>query len=191
MWWILLLGSALAAPPGFNVSKRDVEGCTLYLGPAEADGVVPMRAECRWPDVSVEQFDRAYADWTRHDEIFSSIASSDLVSTNGATKTLRQTYTASGISDREMLIDGTRTEIDGGLRFEWHKHPGDQGITSGNVEALRSDGFWEVTAHPEGGVTAIHQLSYDPGGRVPGFLVRWFQTSGLAAIVGDLKAAIR
>lgn len=192
MSWMLLLALAGAAPPDFRETRTDVaDGCTLYLGPAESDGVVPMRAECTWPDVTVDQFKTAYGDWTKHAEIYQSIGSSVLVSSTGNTATVRQTHEAGGIKTREMVIDGTTTERTDGVRYEWHKNPGDQGITSGNVEATRSDGYWDVTTRPEGGVFAVHQLSYEPGGSVPGFLVRWFQTGGLQAIAEDTRAAVK
>jgi hypothetical protein len=188
---LVALSAALAAPPGFHVTREDVVGCDLMLGPAGSDGIVPMRAECHWPDVTVDQFVRAYGDWARHDEIFSSVSESTIVSTSGNTTVTRQVFVASGIKDREELTEGTKSDIPGGVKFAWRKKPGDQGITSGNVEMARNEGFWEVTAHPEGGVLAVHQATIDPGGSVPGFLVRWFQTSGLTAVVTEMKAAIR
>ncbi len=191
MIWTLLAVSALAAPPDFRETRTDVaDGCTLFLGPADASGVVPMRAECTWPDVTVDQFKAAYGDWARHDDIYTSVGTSVVLSTSGNTAEVRQTFEASGIKTREMIIDGTTADLPNGIRYSWTKHPGDQGITSGNVEVERSDGFWEVTSRPAGGVLAVHQVSYAPGGRVPGFLIRWFQTGGLQEIAEDTRRAV-
>ena len=50
------LSAALAAPSGWKVTRENVEGCELALGPMTAQGIVPMRAECVWPDVTLDRF---------------------------------------------------------------------------------------------------------------------------------------
>ena len=34
----------------------------------------------------------------------------------------------------------------------------------------------------------VYELRYDPGGSVPGFVVRWFQGSGVRTLVGELRS---
>jgi hypothetical protein len=188
---LLWAGVALAAPPGFRETKQS-DGCTLYLGPAESDGVVPMAADCVWPDVTFEAFEAKLAPWQHHDRVFSTVVSSDLVRTEGATSIVKQRHHASGISDREIIIAGTRTSVSGGgVRFSWKKKAEAFTPASGNVEATRSEGYWQAVPLATGGIKVTYELRYDPGGSVPSFLVRWFQTSGLVGILGDLHKALK
>ena len=189
MLTLLLMATALGTPPGYDVTRENVEGCTLMLGPREADGVVPMRAECHWPEVSLERVDEVLAPWDAHDTYFSSVSVSEVRSQEGATTEVRQIHVARGIADREVFIRGARTDLEGGgFRYAWSLSP-DPG-ESDLINPDRNDGSWEVRPHPDGGVAVVYDLAYDPGGRVPGFLVRWFQTSGLAAIVTELHAVV-
>jgi len=185
---VLVLSAALAVPPDYQVTKEDVEGCTLMLGPREADGVVPMRAECHWPDITLEKFDGFFKEWGDHDLSFSTVEASDVIGSEGGKLQVRQVHVTKGISDRFIILDGERVEVEGGYRYQWTRSSHTETAPDGMVEAIRSDGYWEATAAEAGGVNVVHQLSYDPGGRVPGFLVRWFQTGGLAGIVTDLHA---
>ncbi len=190
MLTVLLLSSALGAPPGFQVTRDDVSGCTLMLGEREADGVVPMRAECHWPEVTVAHFHETFAPWDHHDRFFSSVSVSEILEEDGDRLRVRQIHVARGISDREVIIDATRAPLDeGGFRYAWTL-ASDQVEGGDLIVPARNDGHWEVRPHPEGGVAVVHQLAYDPAGRVPGFVVRWFQTSGLAEIVTDLHTVM-
>lgn len=186
----LLLSVALAAPPGFKVTKT-TDHCELSLGPALPNGVVPMRAECHWADLSPDTLHGLLAAWADHDLYFSSVETSDVVRTDGARVWVKQTHVAKGISNREAILVMEKTAVAGGARYGWTLDNGDAKPADGNVLAAWDDGFWEITAHPSGGTKAVHQLAYDPGGSVPSFLVRWFQTSGLTAVVEELEAAAR
>jgi hypothetical protein len=74
---VLAATAALAAAPsGWKVTEEDYNGCQLALGPAEADGVVPMRAECVWTDVSIDKFKSVLADYSQHDEIWGTVSES-------------------------------------------------------------------------------------------------------------------
>lgn len=186
---LLALATALAAPDGYKVTKEDVVGCTLMLGPKEADGVVPMRAECHWPDITLETFDRCFRAWDSHDEIFSTIETNEIVPSgqDGVVRVVQRQVTK-GISDRFAVLDMRVDPLDGG-GFDYHWSVAkDHGIEPlpNTVVTPRSDGTWKVRAASDGGVDVEYVLSYDPGGSVPGFLVRWFQTSGLAGIVTDV-----
>lgn len=178
--------SALAAPPGFKVTKEDVSGCTLMLGPAEADGVVPMRAECHWADVPYDKFVRVFSKWEDHDVFFGTISASDVLSVNAGVSQVHQVHVSKGIADREIVLDGTSAPDGDGTKFSWKKSAHQVGASGDRVEVARSEGYWIARPAADGGVDVEHQLSYDPGGSVPGFLVRWFQTSGLSSIVTDL-----
>ncbi len=86
----LMLSAAFAAPAGWKVTDAgaDSGACELSLGPAEADGVVPMRAECYWKDVSLDKFKAGMADWNKHDEAFTAVAAT-VSCTSCTTCTLR------------------------------------------------------------------------------------------------------
>ncbi|MCB9672669.1 MAG: hypothetical protein H6734_24540 [Alphaproteobacteria bacterium] len=186
---LLVVATALAAPAGYSPTKQ-VNGCQLYLGPRDADGVTPMAAECHWPEVTIASFDAKLADWNLHDEIFSSVAESRVLRVEGGRSLVKQTHVSSGISDREIIISGQRVALDdGGFRYEWRPSGQPIELQKGNVECPRSEGFWQVRPSPEGGVLVSYELHYDPGGSVPGFLVRWFQTSGLTEILTNARAA--
>lgn len=187
----LLIGAALAAPPDYRVTKTTDDGCELSLGPAEADGVVPMRAECTWDDVDLGTFERKLGDWAGHDEIFSVVVDSTIKRTDGDRTLAYQKHRSKGIGDREILLWMTHTTVDGFERYGWTK-AGDEPleVASGNVAAARSDGYWQAKAAPGGGIVVVHWLAYDPGGSVPGFLVRWFQTSGLETNLTEMHTAL-
>jgi len=184
----VLTVAALAAPADFRPTKT-TERCQLFLGPALSNGVVPMRAECRFPNVDFAKLDAAFSRWGDHDVPFSTVLSSEVVGAVGGEALVRQVHAVKGVADRECLLQMKRTLLpEGGARFSWTLAAGPQEVADGRVAVAFDDGMWEVTPHAEGGVSAIHQLAYDPGGRVPGFLVRWFQTAGLADIVEQMEA---
>ncbi len=187
---LLVLSSALAAPPGYTVSKSDTNGCTLYLGPADAQGVKSMRAECVWPDVKLDTFKAKMGDWAGHATMFSTVAESN-VKKAGDKALVYQRHSTSGIADREIMIWMQHETVDGMERYSWKRADGESlTVKSGNVECPRSTGYWEAKAEGSG-ITVVHELSYDPGGRVPGFIVRWFQTSGLEATVAEARTALK
>lgn len=186
----MALSAALAAPPGYTVSTS-AAGCDLSLGPADAQGVVPMRAECHWPELTPAQFKAVMGRFEGHDEIWSSVASATTVRTEGGRTLSRQVHLSKGISNREVMLWLESADVAGGWRFSWKKASESFALTDGHVLPSRDEGFCEGTAHPKGGLAVVYQLAYDPGGSVPGFLVRWFQTSGLEAIVTEMRAAVK
>ncbi|MBT3219269.1 MAG: hypothetical protein HN348_09275 [Proteobacteria bacterium] len=181
----ILVSVAIAAPPDYRQTK-EVNDCTLYLGPAD-NGTVPMHAECVWPELPFEKVDRLLSKWEDHDLYFSSVTACDLVRQDGNRTMVVQTHQSSGISDRQINLWMEKTPLDGGgFRWRWTKANDPVTLLKGNVEAERDDGHWEIA--PEGsGVKVTYHLLYAPGGSVPGFLVRWFQTSGLTAITEDFR----
>ncbi len=186
---ILFVASlASAAPAGYRVTKPSANGCELSLGPAEKDGVVPMRAECVWPEITIEKFNKAMANLDNHDLYWETVVDSTVKRVDGDRSLVFQKHRSKGINDREILLWMSHKVVDGYDRYSWTKATGEAlTVTKGNVETARSDGYWQAKAE-NGGIRVIHTLSYDPGGSVPGFLVRWFQTSGLEANTSDLRA---
>jgi hypothetical protein len=190
MTFLTLIGTAaLAAPAGYSINRSDFQGCELSLGPAEKDGVVPMRAECVWRDVSLDRFKTELAAFGEHEKYFEAVVDSEVRAVDADRSLVYQKHRSSGIADREVLLWMQHTVIDGFDRYSWTKAKEKSLVPqSGNVATARDDGYWQARAEPGGGVRVIHLLSYAPGGSVPGFIVRWFQTSGLEANVSDLHA---
>jgi hypothetical protein len=191
--WLLGLSVAFAAPPGYRVTKTvDAGACELSLGPAESDGVVPMRAECWWPDVTLDTFNQKMARYGEHDDYFQAVVTSDVRSASGDRTLVWQQHHSSGISDREVMLWMKHSNEGGFDRYGWTLATDQKlAVQSGNVAAVRDDGYWEAAAHPKGGIRVNHTLIYGPGGSVPGFIVRAFQTGGLEANVTELHAAMR
>lgn len=183
---ILLVTAALAAPEGYKVSKEG-DGCKYYTGPVTADGIVPIRAECHWPDIKLEVADKVLTNWNEHDNVFGTVDVSETVRQDGARALVHQTHVTKGISPRDVMMWGTKTPINGGFKYAWNKADGEPlTLPDGHVATAHHEGFWQVTPAADGGVDVVHELIYDPGGSVPGFLIRWFQTSGLIGTVTDL-----
>ncbi|MEZ4319246.1 MAG: SRPBCC family protein [Myxococcota bacterium] len=186
----LLLSSALAGvPAGFTEVKRDND-CVVYKGPAEADGVIPIFAACDWADVQPAKLNALQYDWEGHAKVFSTVKSSKITKTEGEKSLVHQVHAISGVSDREVSIWMWRDTVPGGFQYNW-KSDGPMEPAKGNVATARHEGFWRVTERPEGGSHVEYELIYDPGGSVPGFLVRWFQTSGTITTTQELRAAAK
>lgn len=186
---LLLVASALALPPDYKQTK-EASGCVLALGPADAQNDVPMYAECRWPDVTLERASELMGNWAGHDGLFSTVVTSDVRSTANGVTMAEQTHRAKGIADRQIVLTMQAETVGDGQKFSWKQAPGEPlELAKGNVLCERSEGYWEFHPHADGGVTVVHSLFYDPGGSVPGFLVRWFQTSGLENTVTEFRSA--
>jgi hypothetical protein len=195
MWTLLLAALALAGTPPVPDGHKPLKvkhDCQFSAAPTGSDGVAPVRADCHWPEVSVDTLDALLSDWDGADRIFSSVVQSDVKSTAGGTVTFFQVHRASGISDREAMLVGTKTAVDGGFRYAWTMTGATQGSAAdGRVTAGRDDGSWTVTKHPEGGARVTYRLEYDPAGSVPSWIVRSFQTGGIVTFVGELRAAAK
>lgn len=159
------------------------DGCRFFVGDA-VDGFSPVRAECDW-DLPPEKVQRVLADLARHDDYFTSVKQAERLPSGR----YRQIHQASGISDREIILDMGSEAIPGGTRYWWRKAADQSELTGNNVETTTNTGKWEVTAAAGGGTGShvVYELYYNPGGSVPSFLVRWFQTSGTQQLVGELK----
>ncbi len=186
----LLVAAALAAPSGYKVSATH-DGCELSLGPPAADGVVPMHAECDWADATIDKFRAVMSVWSKHADVFAVIVKSE-VRRAGDRALVYQLQRTKGISDREVLMWMWHADEGGADRYAWAT-AGEEALTpaSGNVRCERTDGYWQAKAKEGGGIKVVHHLEYDPGGYVPGFVVRAFQVDGLKTNVSEVHAAVR
>jgi len=187
----LLLSAALAAPAGYKVTVANQDGCELALGPTASDGVQPIHATCRWPEASLDRFKSVMGNWAAHATVFGVIVKSE-VREPGARALVWQLQRSKGISDREVLLWMWHENVGGADRYAWttaKERP--LSPAEGNVAVARSDGYWQAKADPAGGIVVEHHLEYGPGGSVPGFLVHWFQTSGVQTNLAEVRAAVK
>jgi hypothetical protein len=97
----------------------------------------------------------------------------------------QQVHVATGMSDRGATVHYTTEAIAGGTRYAWRLAASQKATDL--VPCKLDTGLWEVTANANGTAHVVYELRYDPGGSVPGFLVRWFQGPGTKTLVGELK----
>ncbi|MCB9778936.1 MAG: hypothetical protein H6742_10265 [Alphaproteobacteria bacterium] len=182
----LLLALTLASPAHAWTDLGEKNGCAFSK--QEEGDIVAMRAQCTW-DLPADKVIAWMGDWNKHGELFGSVASSKVLgSLQGGKGKVMQVHQASGISDREVVMDVDREDIPGGIRIT-HSKSADQSALSGErVEVGRDDGLWEIVSTADGGCTVLYELRYDPAGKVPGFMVKWFQGSGFKTMLDELKA---
>lgn len=176
----LLVGSALA---GWSPNGSE-NGCNFFLGSVEGT-VQPVRAECDWK-LPADKLQALVAKVADHDKYFSAVEVCDVLSSSGGRDVAVQVHVASGISDREVVLDFAQEDIANGKRYTWTKSADQSAAKRGMVAVALDTGKWEITS-TEGGAHVVYELRYDAGGSVPGFIVRWFQGSGVRTLVGELK----
>ena len=170
----------LTASAGWTISTAS-SGCTFYVGDRQGD-YAPVRAECDW-SIAPDTLHAIIGDLTAHKTYFSSVSVSEKVGDGR----YRQVHVASGISDRELIVDMGSDPIPSGIRYWWKKSADQTGASGSNVEPNHNEGKWEITAGEDGRSHVVYELFYDPAGSVPGFMVRWFQTAGVELLVTELK----
>ena len=191
MMTLLLTATALAAPPDHSPVK-ETNGCTLYSGPMDSDGNTPMFADCHWPEVDPVALQTMLRIWDAYDDYIFAIASCKILKTNDSRTLVHQVQTAPAIADREVAVWMEEIQVPDGARFTWKNDPSEPiELSKGSVRAPVNEGYWEVTQHPEGGARVAHAVHYDPGGRVPAWLVRRFSIGGLAGVMLDVRTLAR
>ncbi len=178
---MLLLVAIASAGWTANGSEN---GCNFFLGSVEGK-VQPVRAECDWP-IPADKLHTLVAKVAEHDRYFSAVSVCDVTGTQGAQTVAIQVHEASGISDREVVLLFGEESISGGKRYTWTMSPDQSAAQRGMVAVALDTGKWEISSTPTGS-HVVYELRYDAGGSVPGFLVRWFQGSGLRTLVGELR----
>lgn len=183
--FFLLLPTLGAVPKGYTDLNHDKNGCTYYIGPTLPSGYASLRGECEWTNLSAERLDSLLSNLTLHDEIFEVISETTLLGQGEGGTLIRQVHVTSGLSDRQVDLVFKREVKGDTIIHHWTKastqSPGDR------VEPDTDNGRWEFTPMSTGGVRVVSELLYEPGGTVPGFVVRWFQNTGFVQIVEDLR----
>ncbi len=183
----LFIATAIAAPEGYKLVK-ETEDCTLFSGPVDKNGVAPMFAECHWPEVAPENLQAMLGVFEAYNDYIFAIESCTIVRTEGERTLVHQVQNAPAIANREVVVWMEKIPVEGGFRFTWKNDPNEPiSMASGSVRAPRNEGYWEVTAHPETGSVVFHAVTYDPGGRVPSWLVRKFSIGGLSDVMKQVR----
>lgn len=176
----LVVSATALADERKEVAKR--ADCVITVGDrvGATDLVI---ADCQWP-IAASTIIPVVKDAGIHDDINSSVVSSVKVSD----LLFHQVHQASGISDREVTLKFTITTLTDGVKVAWTKAPTQQPMTDeDNVRAEQDDGYWEVHDNGDGTSQVLYGLRYDPGGRVPSWVVRAFQKGGIADIVEEMR----
>ena len=148
---------------------------------------VSVRAECDWP-IPVERLGAILESSEAQVHYFSSLGESTVLGTEGDSVIVRQLHRATGISDREVVVEWDVTPIERGRRYSWRKSPDQSAATGRGVEVEDYTGSWEITT-TETGSHVVLETRYAPGGRVPFFLVRSFQGAGIRQTLDELRTA--
>ena len=183
---VFATGSGRLTGFGFGWGEAD-DGCQLTEEATENSSAVMVRAVCKWDNVSAERLHDLLADPAIHDQYFSNLAESTILEERDGWAKVRQVQQASGMSDREIVVEFRTEEIHGGYKYHWDKSA-DQSANSGElVEVEISKGYWEVVSDGDG-AKLHYQVRYLPGGNIPAFMVRMFQSSGIRAVLAELRA---
>jgi len=185
----LLVALGLLAAGPASADDRKVVGeradCVITKGDRDDRGTDLIVATCNW-NADLARVQSVIRDAPSH-VFFSSV----VVSRALADGRIVQIHRASGISDREVTLDFTETAVgEGGIRVGWTKSEKQEPIGDGRVEVVVNDGYWEAHAAGAGKVKVIYSLRYDPGGRVPSWVVRAFQKNGIADIVEEMRDVV-
>ena len=179
---ILALLPALA-----HASDRKVvaerAGCSISVGDRDDAGLDLIVADCAWP-IAPDKVIAAVKNPEKH-AFLASVESS----TKLADGRIHQVHVASGISNRQITLDFTDVNLpDGGFKTSWTRSAKQEPLAEDLVQAEVDDGYWEVHPDGQGGSKVTYGLRYGLGGRVPTWLVRSFQKTGLADLVEEMRA---
>ncbi|MCK6530629.1 START domain-containing protein [Myxococcota bacterium] len=182
---LLAAAPALAASGGERKKVAERAGCAISVGDRDARGTELVIADCAWP-VPPGKVVAAVTRAADHDVYLSSVKESTALPDGR----VLQVHQASGIGDRQITLDfTTRRFDDGGVKVSWTRSATQEPLVSGRVDCPLDDGAWEVHPDGQGGSKVTYTLRYDPGGKVPLWLVRAFQKGGMADLVEEMRKA--
>lgn len=166
-------------------------GCTVYVGAIDpASGVPPMKAECHWPDVTVDDVHGVFSRLDRWQDFVWCIADSRILEEQGGRTLVWQRQSVRPLSDRENVIWMAVEETEDGYTYRWELAEVPFDAAPSSVVPGRNEGRWVVRAAPDGGVWLTNEIAYDPAGSVPSWLVRWFQTRGALQVLDGIHEAV-
>jgi hypothetical protein len=178
------LYSGWGALTGFGAGRGG--DCRLTALPGDG-APISVRAECDW-SIPVERLRAVLEPLEAQALHFSSLEEATVLGVEGDTVMVRQLHRATGISDREVVVEWNSTPIESGWLYSWRKCPDQSAATGRGVEVERYEGSWEITA-TESGSHVVLETRWAPGGSVPFFLVHWFRGSGIRQVLSELSSA--
>jgi hypothetical protein len=162
-------------------------GCKVSVGEREPDGTDRVEADCTW-DVPAPRLVKVIKNVPDHDQYLAALTESTALP-DGRVK---QVHRATGISDRQItLLFTTEDRPDGGVSVSWTRAPAQEPLGDGRVDCVRDDGSWLVLPLGPTQSRVVYSLRYDPGGRVPDWVVRAFQKGGVVDIVEQMRDAAK
>jgi len=184
---LLALATAFAAAPAGYEEVKSGNGCSIYVGPENSYGIGMVHAECHWPELTVESMDQILGDAGTHDDIYTIIIESTVLSDTDGQLTVKQVHRNPPLDDRELVqLMGRKTDGDAIIHW-WTKAKKQPQVADGNVNTQVNTGKWVLSAHDSGGIHLVYVLDYAPGGSVPSFVIRAFQSQGILDFLGDLR----
>lgn len=116
------------------------------------------------------------------------VASSHIIEARADESLVVHVHTAPVMVDREVLLRMWVEDLPGGRSYRWTRVEPQPAPHEGRVGVERDDGLYTVLEEGQG-VRLISTLHYDPGGSIPGALVRWFQVLGMPRFLEELRVA--
>ena len=185
LWVLVVLAMSVGTTSAVAADRKVVaktDHCELTAGDRDKEGNNLMLCYCDWkaPLATIKEI---FKDSGEHDTYMSSVVESTVL----ADGRVFQVHRADGIADRQITLDFSEEDFeDGGYRVSWTRSAKQEPLAEGRIDAPLDDGYWEVRPG-EGGVNkVVYSLRYDPGGRVPTFIVRAFQKNGLAVLLNEM-----
>lgn len=183
---ILLLATLFAAPSEFR-EVRQKDDCIYYKDDSEPVPVV--RTECEWPEADGEKLRAILSDYGSYAKLIGPVERSEQIEVHPDRTLVEQVHNPPVIARRELRIwMWAETLEDGGLKVSWDSdgvEPWE--LEPGHVRPERNAGFWEIHPRMEGGIVLVHQVEYLPGGSVPRWLVKAFQTGGVVDLMQNTR----
>ncbi len=168
-----------------SVGKR--VDCDITVGDRDADGNNLVIASCDWK-VPIDKLKAAFKNVANHDEYLSSVVQSEVL----ADGRVLQVHQADGISDRQITLTFSHEDLaGGGYKVSWARSDKQEPLVEGRIDVPLNDGHWLVRPGKDGINKVEYSLRYDPGGRVPTWIVRAFQKGGTGDILEEMLAAAK
>jgi hypothetical protein len=185
----LLAGMAAVLAADGWVPERDANGCVLESRPASHPDGAAMRATCDWPEVQPEKLVALLGDFDRYDELIYPIVEAHVVRRDPDRVLVYQRHHFFGIADREMLLWMRTVSRDGGTSFEWDAASEEPlEVQPGLVRPARNSGRWFIAPDGSGGSKVVHEVTLDPGGSVPEWVIDLAGSRGFVRILNDVRA---
>lgn len=184
---LVTLGAA-AAPEGYTVTESS-HGCETAVGPTRDGKIADVYVACRWSDVDAEDLVARLSEFDRWGEFLWFLEDVEIITEDDGRQLVRQTQRARGVAPREDLLWMTKENEGDTWRFSWSSATElPLPVPEGAIRPDRNEGYWAVTRLEGGDVLVEQQVSYDPAGKVPKWMVRFVQNRGAAKVVRELRA---